>query len=479
MLEIPVIRWGKPYESLEKVPVTHFETGEPLANVHQANGGIVKMDMRKAQKARDALRQIPIRELLKMCVKAGDLYATGTLDVGTGKQSPDDFCRMQSASTGLPEAMCKANMQKLAFVNKNIEQILDAPTRGLPLDILQTGYGDEGRGVFVSYQATSPVMGLVLPSNSPGVHTLWLPAIPMQIGLVLKPGSGDPWTPYRMAAAYAAAGIPLEAISLYPGPHEVGGAITENCPRVMIFGGQATVDKYAGNPNVQVHGPGFSKILIGDDVVDRWEDYLDLMVDSIFLNSGRGCINCSGIWASRHTEEIADAIAQRLAKVEPKPMNDPTANLAAFITPGVAEATNNQIEDNLKQPGVTEVTAKYRQGPRLIQRTGHDFLLPTIVHCSDPKATLANPEYMFPMCSVVKCPQKDMIKTIGYTLVGTVLTENAAWKSELLDATNIDRLNLGQVRTVQMNWLQPHEGNIIDFLFRSRAFQTSPPPAIA
>ena len=29
----------------------------------------------------------------------------------------------------------------------------------------------------------------VLPSNSPGVHTLWLPAIPLQMGLVLKPGS--------------------------------------------------------------------------------------------------------------------------------------------------------------------------------------------------------------------------------------------------------------------------------------------------
>ena len=51
--------------------------------------------------------------------------------------------------------------------------------------------------------------------------------------------------------------------------------------------------------------PGFSKILLGDDVVDQWEEYIDLMVDSVYLNSGRGCINCSGIWASRHTDEIA------------------------------------------------------------------------------------------------------------------------------------------------------------------------------
>jgi len=39
---------------------------------------------------------------------------------------------------------------------------------------------------------------------------------------------------------------------------------------------------------------------------------------------------------------------------------------------------------------------------------------------------------------------------------------------------NIDRLNLGPVPTTKLNWLQPHEGNIVDFLFRARAFQSEP-----
>ncbi len=41
MLNIPVLRWGKPYESLEIDEVMHFITGEPIAKVSQANGGIV------------------------------------------------------------------------------------------------------------------------------------------------------------------------------------------------------------------------------------------------------------------------------------------------------------------------------------------------------------------------------------------------------------------------------------------------------
>jgi hypothetical protein len=46
-----------------------------------------------------------------------------------------------------------------------------------------------------------------------------------------------------------------------------------------------------------------------------------------------------------------------------------------------------------------------------------------------------------------------------------------------VDARNIDRLNVGPIPTCALNWLQPHEGNIIDFLFRNRAFQNSLPPA--
>ena len=41
MIEIPVIRWGQPYESLEKADVVHFETGEVMAQIHQANAGLV------------------------------------------------------------------------------------------------------------------------------------------------------------------------------------------------------------------------------------------------------------------------------------------------------------------------------------------------------------------------------------------------------------------------------------------------------
>jgi acyl-CoA reductase-like NAD-dependent aldehyde dehydrogenase len=472
MIQLPILRWGEPYTSMEVDDVVHFSTGEPIARVSRANGGLIGRDMRKAQRARAALREISIDELITRVGKAGELYMTATLPMGDGTQSPDEFARAQSASTGLPERMCRANMKKNGFVLAEMRRILTSLTRGLQFDVLSTGHGEE-RGVPISYQAQSPVLGLVLPSNSPGVHTLWLPIIPMQIGLVLKPGPQEPWTPYRMAEAFFQAGVPREAISVYPGAGDVGAAVLEHCERNLIFGGTATVDRYRGNPKVQAHGPGFSKILLGDDEVDNWEKYLDLMVESVFANSGRGCINCSGIWASRHTREIADALAKRLAAVQPLEPDHPEASLAAFTVPGVADAISGAIDVGLQTPGVTDVTARYRQRPRVVKDGLADYLLPTVLHSASYDAAVAQQEYMFPFVTVVECPEDKMIEAIGPTLVCSAITNKPALQRGLLDAVHIDRLNLGPVPTIQLNWLQPHEGNIVDFLFRARAFQTA------
>lgn len=470
MIHFPILRWGKPYKSLEADKVVHFATGEPLAEVSLANGGLVARDMREAGRARDVLREIPCQDLISRLKKAAALFMEAELPAGEGSQTPDEFVRYQSATTGLPEHMCRKNMQKLHHVLTNLEEILSSLTRALDLNILTQGYGQEN-GVMRSYQAPSPVLGMVLPSNSPGVHGLWLPVIPLQIGLVLKPGPQEPWTPHRMSAAFFQSGIPREAIALYPGGGEIGAAVLEHCSRSLIFGGTATVEQYAGNPRVQVHGPGFSKILIGDDEVDHWEKYVDLMADSVLANSGRSCINCSGIWASRHTRKIAKALAERLGPVEPKPPEDPEAELAAFTVPQQAEAIHAAIEQGLGEAGVEDVTACCRKGDRLVVRERCAYVRPTVIHCESPDKTLANTEYMFPFVSVVQCPQERMLEQIGSTLVATGITQEDALRKALLEAPQIDRLNLGRIPTIQLNWLQPHEGNLVEFLFRARAFQ--------
>ena len=101
------------------------------------------------------------------------------------------------------------------------------------------------------------------------------------------------------------------------------------------------------------------------------------------------------------------------------------------------------------------------------------YLRPVVLHHASPESESRNKEQMFPMVNVVECSQTAMLKAIGPTLVCTAITKNEAWRRELIDSRDIDRLNLGAIPTPQLDWLQPHEGNLVEFLYRGRALQVS------
>ena len=107
----------------------------------------------------------------------------------------------------------------------------------------------------------------------------------------------------------------------------------------MVFGDVSTTKVWANDPRVEVHGPGFSKVVLGEDEADNWEQYIDVIAASIADNSGRSCVNASGVWTPRHAPKIAEALAAKLLAIEPRPADDPDAQLAPFANPNVAGAS--------------------------------------------------------------------------------------------------------------------------------------------
>ena len=174
-----------------------------------------------------------------------------------------------------------------------------------------------------AFTPTTQALGLVMPSNSPAVNSLWLPAIPLKIPVVMKPGKDELWTPYRLMQAFIQAGCPAEAFGFYPTDHEGAADILRLCDRALIFGDKSTTDQYSGNPGVQVHGPGFSKVIIAEDEIENWMDYIDVLVRSISENGGRSCINASAVIVPRYAKEIADELGRRLGPAKPLPVDDP------------------------------------------------------------------------------------------------------------------------------------------------------------
>jgi len=473
MLHVPLLRRGRPYRSLDVACAPHHATGRPFVEISQANVGLISRDLLAQDAMRASLLAHTTAELVEMCRLAAGIFLNDALPVGDDVQRPDDYVEQLSATTGMPYGMVRRNMKRVASVMENVGAILSGLTRGLDPAVLDRGYG-ELNGQAVSFFPRAKSLGVVLPNNSPGVHGLWVPAIPLKMPLVLRPGSAEPWTPLRIAHALMKAGVPADAFCFFPSGHAGAGEIVRSCGRSMFFGDVGAVGAFAGDPRIELHGPGYSKVLIGPDRADRWAEHLDLIAGSVADNGGRSCVNASGVWTPAHGRELADALARKLAAIVPQKADDSEAAIAPFVNPQVAEHLSNQIDAGLAEPGAEDMTARHRQGPRLVKHDGSTFLLPTVIHCASSAHPLANREFLFPYVAVVDVTADEtaaLPACLGQTLVVTALTDDRALIGRLLDSDLVGRLNLGPIQTNAIVWDQPHEGNLFEHLYARRAFQ--------
>lgn len=472
---IPILRLGTTYRSVNTRPIKDLATGETVAELSVGNAGLLRKDAHKFAQAKAALEAIPCEDLIAMSAKAGELFMTAELPLGDTTQTPAGYIQQLSRTSGLPHSLVRANMAKVHDGLTNLDAIVRGLTRGVPTEVIDTGFGEVG-GTPVSFYPTTEALGMVMPSNSPGVNALWLPSIAFKTPVILKPGSDEPWTPWRVVQAMIAAGVPEEAFGFYPTDHEGSAVVMEVCDRSIIFGGEATMKQYGGDERVEVHGPGWSKVIIGEDCIDDYEKYIDIIVQSIAANSGRSCINASTIIVPKprngkgHGQAIAEAIAEKLAKIAPRPNDDADAKLSALANPKVAQWADSQITNGLQTPGAVDLTEAARGGtPRLSTFEGRTYLLPTLVHCDRWDHPLCNTEFMFPFASVVEVPQSEVLDRIGGTLVVSAITHDDAFTQQLLRCRDIQRLNLGPAPTSSAQWDQPHEGNLFEFLYQRRA----------
>ena len=468
---LPILRHGRSYTSLDVAEVNHVATGAPVVRVSQANSGLIARDLPGTAQARAALRRLTTNERTEMVRRAGAIFQHDTLPLGDDgqMQSPDDYILQLASTSGLPHSLIRMNIKRLGGIFEDIGIILRGLTRGMDLDVLDRGYGVQG-GAPVSYHCVTDNLAVILPSNSPAVNALWIPAIALGVPVILKPGREEPWTPWRVIQSLIKAGIPREAFGFYPTGHDGSGLLLRRAGRVMMFGDDATVAQYAADPRVEVHGSGRSKIVIGEDKIEQWRDYLPVLVESVSANSGRSCINASAIVVPRYAEEIAHAVAQELLSMVPLAADDPAARLSGFANPAMPEWIDGSITGDLATAGASDVSEKLRGGtPRRASRDGMNYLLPTIIHCRDFDHPLANREFLFPFASVTNVPQAAMLDTIGQSLVVTAITDDKAWMTQLLESPHIDRLNLGPTPTNRVQWDQPHEGNLFEFLYKRRS----------
>ena len=139
MLHIPLLRNGKQYTSLNQSEITDHRSGEVLATMSMANPGLITKDIRNSKNVWHDLQKLSLDETLEMCKKAADLFLNAEIPFANTTQTPQDFIKYQSASTGMPQRMCRANMEKVHWVLTNLRDIIKSLSGRVDFSIIEKG----------------------------------------------------------------------------------------------------------------------------------------------------------------------------------------------------------------------------------------------------------------------------------------------------------------------------------------------------
>lgn len=388
-----MLRQGRPYESLETVQMTDARTGEALAVLSQANPGLVTRDL-----ARWPESQTLEREQMR---RVFETTADSLLDAS----DPDNhrMAERVAATTGLTTRQVVGQVARLATAIRAL----------------------------VAHMATISVarapVAFVLPSNAPGVHSAWLTALALGRPVALKPGTREPWTPYRLAELLRRAGLPETMIGIYPGDHATSRAIIQSAQSCVVFGDEATVERYHEVASVDVRGPGRSKALVTAEA-SRDPNLVARLADAVTEFGGRSCLNTSSIGVVNGSMEDVDTLREALSDAMGSLETDslaawPSREQALGIASWLGELGGDSAEPELA-----------------LRSDGLWALVPRAVAVSDWRSELASLEAPCPWVGVAGIPEPECAGWVHGALAVSV--HGSAEEAELLGASlwGVDRL---------------------------------------
>ena len=226
------------------------------------------------------------------------MHDTLPLDRGGTAQTPQDYVEQVRPRPACRTCWCAATWRRSHGVLAEMENVLRGLTRGTRPRRCSTRASASGRPLPELLPARATRSGSCCRATRPGVHSLWVPAIGLKMPLVLKPGSAEPWTPYRIIQALIKAGAPAEAFSYYPTDHAGGAEILRSAAAAWCSA--TSLDEARGNRPARRSAR--TRLQQGRHRRRRRRQlgaYIDVIAASISDNAGRSCVNASGVWVTR------------------------------------------------------------------------------------------------------------------------------------------------------------------------------------
>lgn len=370
----------------------------------------------------------------------------------------DQYVGLTSKVSGLPIAVARASArgaaEQLAAVGESVRPAQPSGAERDWRDIHNGGAVWVRRG---------EVFGVHASGNAPGVHGLWPLALALGYRVAVRPSRREPFTGQRLIAALQDSGFRAEDVSYLPTDYTGADEIIRAVDLAMVYGGQDIVDKYSTDPTVWVNGPGRAKILITAE--QDWRDHVDLIVESICAFAGTACVNTTAVLLEGDAAALAEAIANRLSALDPRPITDERALLPVMSTAAaqsIAQFVGSRAAGTAALLGADQVVADFGDGTAALR--------PAVHLLTAPDSVRLNTELPFPCVWVSPWSRGDGLEPLRGSLVVNAITDDERLIDDLVDDPSVSNVYSGPHPT----WLRapriPHDGFLADFLMRNKGF---------
>lgn len=399
---------------------------------------------------------LPVAEREKALAAAAGIFATAAI----GGLGFDAYVELASRISGVPIAVTRAGAGGVADA---VAHAFDAVRPAQPTGAARDWREERTRAGGAVWTRRGEVFAVHAAGNGPGVHGLWPQALALGYRVAVRPSRREPFTGHRLVTALRQAGFRPEDVVFLPTDHGAADEIIRCADLAMVYGGQDVVDKYAVDPTVMVNGPGRAKILITAD--HDWRDHLDLIVDSIANLGGMACVNTTAVLYEGDPAPLAEAIAARLATIEPLPTEDERA-----ILPTQPADKAQALADYLatKAAGTTALLGAGQVVAAL--GDGYAALRPAVHLVAEPDVDKLNIELPFPCVWVSPWSRDAGLAPLRNSLVITVITGDDDLVDSVLGDPTIGNVYRGNHPTFYSAPGIPHDGFLADVLMRNKGF---------
>ncbi len=376
----------------------------------------------------------------------------------------DAYVELATRISGLPIAVTRAGARGVADA---VATAFDAVRPARPVGAALDWREERARNGGAVWARRGELFAVHAAGNGPGVHGLWPQALALGYRVAVRPSRREPLTAHRLVNALLLGGFRPEDAVYLPTDHAGADEIIRSADLAMVYGGQDVVDIYVDDPTVMVNGPGRTKILI---TADRdWRDHIDLIVDSIANLGGMACVNTTAVLYEGDPAPLAQAIAERLATIEPLPSEDERAILPTQPVEK-AQALANYLAGKAAGTtpllGADQVVAPLGDGYAALRPAVHVLAAPGSGKLTD---TL-NIELPFPCVWVSPWSRDAGIEPLRNSLVVTAITGDDELIDDLLAEPTVTNVYSGNHPTYYSAPEIPHDGFLADVLMRNKGF---------